>query len=253
MGSTAARALARRLTSSAAVLALAGASVLTLGPGAAHGIPPPRITIIGDSVADVLEYVPEARSYLGRGLDLNLQLRVCRRLVADGCYYEGERPPTALDVVQSSTPAQLGDVLVVDVGYNDPPPDYSTDMAVFMNAVLAKGVTHVVWVTMREADSGYHVINQAIRAAPSRWPEIDVADWNAASRGKSWFNQDGIHLNAGGAMGLAKLLRPAILSACGSRCAAAARLTSQPAKKCPRGTRRVRRGGKLVCVKVEPS
>jgi hypothetical protein len=195
-------------------------------------------------VAGVLSYVKEARQYLGRGLDLRLDLRVCRRLVADGCWYEGGRPPTALDVVNASSPDALGDILVIDVGYNDPPENYGTDMEQLVQAIVAKGLHHVIWVTMREASAGYRTINQAIRAEASRWPPVQVADWDRVSRGQNWFNPDGLHLNAGGAMALAKLLRPKILAACGPACRSLV---------CPQGTRLTRTGtGRLVCVKPKP-
>ena len=39
-----------------------------------------------------------------------------------------------------------------------------------------------------------------------------VADWNAYSRGKAWFGEDGLHLSATGAMRLARFLRPLVLA-----------------------------------------
>ena len=42
--------------------------------------------------------------------------------------------------------------------------------------------------------------------------KIAVADWNAFSRGKPWFREDGLHLTPSGAMGLARLLRPLVLA-----------------------------------------
>ena len=41
---------------------------------------------------------------------------------------------------------------------------------------------------------------------------------HAAAQGQDWFNSDGIHLSSAGAWGLAKLLRPLILAACGDPC-----------------------------------
>jgi hypothetical protein len=227
----------------AAVLAgLVLVMALAAGAGSSSAATrPTRVTFIGDSVAGVLSYVPEARQYLARGFDLRLDLRVCRRLVADGCWYEGERPPTALAVVQAAAPGQLGDIVVIDVGYNDPPENYDTDMEQFLQAIVAKGVHHVIWVTMRETNDGYRKINQAIRAEASKWPLVQVADWETASRGKDWFNTDGLHLNAGGALGLAKLVRPRIIAACGAACRALA---------CPTETKlRKTKTGRYVCVK----
>jgi hypothetical protein len=191
----------------------------------AHGVASastagPRVTMFGDSIADSLTYVPEARELLGQGIDLRLELQPCRKLVPVGCAYMGSRPPSVLDIVTSSTLAQLGNIVIVAVGYNDPANNYETDMAQVVNALVDRGVGHVIWVTLRAQTDDYRQINETIKSQAPRWPELRVADWEAWSRGKDWFNPDGLHLNAAGAIGLATLLRPYVLTACGSACAA---------------------------------
>lgn len=193
----------------------------------------PRVTIFGDSVAESLAYVPDARELLGDGLDLQLQMASCRRLASPSCWYMGERPPTVLDIVQSSTPAELGKIVVIDVGYNEPAVNYEANMSVVATALASHGVEHVIWVTMREETDDYRQINRTIRAHAPRWPQIQIADWEGASRGKDWFNPDGLHLNAAGALGLATLLRPYVLAACGSTCAR----EGPPAAEAPRNIR----------------
>ncbi len=54
-------------------------------------------------------------------------------------------------------------------------------------------------VTLREERDTYAQTNVAIRAATRRWPQLQVADWNAYSSGKPWFNSDGLHMGAAGA------------------------------------------------------
>jgi hypothetical protein len=244
-GATTGPASARRTILLVALAALAAVGSFAAGAApVAASTPAARVTVIGDSVAGVLTYVKEARQYLGRGLDLRLDLRVCRRLVADSCWYMGEQPSTALAVVQAAAPGALGDILVVDVGYNDPPEEYGTDMEQFVQAVVAKGIHHLIWVTMREATDGYRSINGAIRVEAARWPLVRVADWNRASSGKDWFNPDGLHLNAGGALGLAKMLRPAVLTACGTACRS---LLCPPATKLTRT-----KTGRLACLRQKP-
>jgi hypothetical protein len=180
----------------------------------------PRVTMFGDSIADSLNYVPEARELLGDGVDLRLELSPCRKLVPVGCAYMGSRPPSVLDIVTSSTLAQLGNIVIVAVGYNDPANNYETDMAQVVNALVDRGVGHVIWVTLRAQTADYRQINETIKSQAPRWPELRVADWEAWSRGKDWFNSDQLHLNAAGAIGFATLLRPYVLTACGSPCAA---------------------------------
>ena len=174
--------------------------------------------MFGDSIADSLNYVQDARAILGAGIDLRLELAPCRKLVPVGCAYMGARPPSVLSIVKESTLAELGNIVVVAVGYNDPENNYETDMAQVVNALVEKGVGHVIWLTLREQSDGYRRINQTIEAQALRWPELRVADWEAASRGKDWFNPDGLHLNADGAIGMATLIRPFVLTACGSAC-----------------------------------
>ena len=181
----------------------------------------PRVTIFGDSVADSLSYVPDARQLLGEGLDLRLELAPCRKLVPQGCVYRGERPPSVLDIVKTSSLSQLGNIVIVAVGYNDPANNYETDMAQVAIALVDLGVAHVIWLTLREQTDDYRQINAAIRDQARRWPQVQIADWENASRGKDWFNGDGLHLNADGAVGLATLIRPFVLAACGSACNAA--------------------------------
>jgi hypothetical protein len=200
------------------VCGLAGLSTSSLGASAASA-DGPRVTMFGDSIADSLTYVPEARTLLGEGVDLRLELAPCRKLVPVGCAYMGARPQSVLDIVTSSTLAQLGNIVIVAVGYNDPANNYQTDMAQVVNALVDRGVGHVIWVTLRAQTDDYRQIDDTIKSQAARWPELRVADWEAASRGKNWFNPDGLHLNADGAIGLATLLRPYVLTACGSACA----------------------------------
>ena len=209
--------MGRGLAFVTALGAVVAAAALAAGSGGATSSAP-RVTVFGDSVADSLNYVPEARSFLGEGLDLRLELTPCRKLVPVGCAYMGARPPSVLTIVKGSTLAQLGNIVVVDVGYNDPANNYDTDMPQVVEALLERGVGHIVWVTMREQIDDYRTINQIIRIQARRWPQVQVADWEAASRGQDWFAPDGLHLNPAGAVGLAKFLRPYVLAACGAAC-----------------------------------
>ena len=196
-----------------ALAAVAGAALaaLVLGAGAASAAPAakPRVTVIGDSIQASFDYVPSARRYLGRGLDLRSDTAVCRRLVAASCVFQGTQPATVLETVQLRDGA-LGPVVVVNVGYNDWTAVYDVDRV--MRALEAARVRTVVWVTLRETTSNYARNNALVRKATRRWKNLVVADWNAYSRGRPWFREDGLHLTASGATGLAHLLRPLVLA-----------------------------------------
>jgi hypothetical protein len=181
------------------------------GAGEASQAARPKVTFIGDSVAASLLFVPEAKSLLTKGLSLRLDLKVCRRLVAPSCTYQGETPATALEVVRR-TGSGLGRVAVIMVGYSDAASQYRAGLDRVMSALRKAGVNDVVWVTLGETRENYELINGVIRKAASRWPELAVGDWAALSRGKPWFAGDGLHLEPDGATALARLIRGKVLA-----------------------------------------
>jgi hypothetical protein len=185
-------------------------ALVALAPTSAGSSARPRVTVIGDSITASFDYVPAAKRYLGKGLDLRSDAVVCRRLVAASCVFKGMTPATALQVIGAQG-RSLGPVVVVNVGYNDWAAVYDVDRV--MRALAGVGVTTAIWVTLRETTPNYAQNNARIRDAARRWGKrLIVADWNAHSRGKPWFREDGLHLTSSGAMGLARLLRPLVLT-----------------------------------------
>ena len=215
--------LVRRQPELRAVVALAAAVLLAALLGATSATAKPsapaktRVTVIGDSITASFSYVAGARRYLGKGLDLRTDALVCRRLVAASCAFQGTTPATALQVVGAQGHA-LGSVVVINVGYNDWAAVYDVDRV--MKALKAVGVQHVVWVTLREAGTNasiYAQSNARIRSAGKRYRRsLVIADWNAYSRGRPWFREDGLHLTTSGAFGLARLLRPLVVAGASS-------------------------------------
>ena len=206
-----------RLFAVLTVLALAAAGT-GASANAADSVPPNRVTVITDSVGGVLFWVAKAREELARGLDFDLETKTCRKLVDPGCPAYGDpAPPSALETIRSLGP-QLGPTVVIDVGYNDQADIYGAHLDEVMQALLATGVQHVVWVTLEEAQESWARINAQIRAAPARWSQFVVADWALASAGKPWFS-DGVHMTYEGGLAFAEFLRPFVLDACGQPCA----------------------------------
>ena len=197
----------------AAGLAVAALTAAILaGSTAAATKAPVRVTFVGDSVPASIMYSPRAKSILARGLATRLDLRVCRRLATASCAYQGSAPTSALQSVQSLGHA-LGDVLIVDVGYNESSSGYRDGIDRVMRAARAQGASGVVWVLLRETRDIYRETNAVIRSAQKRWPQLLVADWNAYSRGKPWFSSDGLHMGVTGADALAAFLRPYVFRA----------------------------------------
>lgn len=207
------------MRAASALVATLVACALLAAAASAGGAARPRVTLFGDSVAAALVYQTSARKALAKGFDLRIDAKVCRRLAETGCPYKGERPESVLSLV--TEPAKpLGSVVVIDVGYNDPPAQYGEDVDRVMQALVRQRVTTVIWVTMQEKRPLYQATNAAIRAAAKRWPQIQIADWDGASATKpKWFVDDGLHLTSAGAVGLARFLRPLMLAwTCTAQC-----------------------------------
>jgi hypothetical protein len=196
----------------AGLMAVAIVAAALAGSTAAATKAPVRVTFVGDSVPASIMYSPRARSILARGLATRLDLRVCRRLATASCSYQGSAPTSALQSVQSLGHA-LGEVLIVDVGYNESSSGYRDGIDRVMRAARAQGASGVVWVLLRETRDIYRETNAVIRSAQKRWPQLLVADWNAYSRGKPWFSSDGLHMGVTGADALAAFLRPYVFRA----------------------------------------
>lgn len=195
------------------VLGLLGlAAVCSLGAANAMGRAPVVATFVGDSVAAAISYIPSAQAELRRGMRVTLDLEVCRRLAQPSCPYQGSRPSTALQAVRGHG-RTLGDVLILDVGYNESGQGYGEGIDQVMRAARRQGITEVVWLTLRETSDVYRDTNVAIKAAARRWPQLHVADWDAYSRGKPWYRDAGPHLTPTGAYELAAFLRRHVLEA----------------------------------------
>jgi hypothetical protein len=194
----------RRFLCLLAVLAVAG-------PAAADTQPLDRVTIITDSVGGAISWFPQARTDLGFGIDFQLEVRTCRKLVDTGCWSPIGPPPSALETIETLA-ADLGPVVAIDVGYNDEPDSYAAGLDEVMRAALAAGVQRVVWVTLEETTPGWLAIDDQIRDAAQRWPQLVVADWAGRVAGKPWLT-DAAHLNEAGAGAFARFLRPIVLDA----------------------------------------
>jgi hypothetical protein len=182
--------------------------VAVLGAAAGHAgsiaSPPTRVTVIGDSIPTAMAYNAPAKRVLERGVDLDLQLAVCRRLVGESCPYEGSRPPSLVDLLPS---LQLGSTVVVAVGYNDWENTFADAVETALQALQKEGVDHVLWLTLRAERQSYLSMNEVIRSAAGRHPELTIVDWNAYSRNNpDWFQDDGLHLTGDGAFAMATLV-----------------------------------------------
>lgn len=114
------------------------------------------------------------------------------------------------DAVRSRR-ATITDSLVISLGAND-----SGNTSTFRSRVdavmaAADGVPNVYWLTIREVRPYYAPANQVLRDAATRYPNLHVVDWNAASAGRDGLTSgDGLHLTPAGAGEIAALVGTAV-------------------------------------------
>lgn len=168
----------------------------------------PEFSMYGDSVATGLHYGSAATTRAAGDMSAVFDLKVCRRLTFAPC---PPNPPSALSAIRSQA-GSVGDIAVVDVGYNDWGGVYGIGPVV--SALRARGVKRIVWVTLRERESSYASINAMIRQTARRHAFIQVADWNARSAGLGGFAPDGVHLSGNSAINaLADFVRDEVAEA----------------------------------------
>lgn len=173
----------------------------------------PRVTAIGDSVMTAILWHETARSALADGVELQMEVEVCRRLTDESCPFEGVRPPTLLDVVAARGPS-LGPTVIVEVGYSDPEETFAEHLEESVAALLRSGVTRILWVNYCERTEALTSMNRVLMAAAERHPQLTVVDWASYSREhRDWFQSDDIHLTEAGGVGLATLLHRSLQQA----------------------------------------
>jgi len=192
----------------AALAALVVAAAVPARPAALQ-----HVTLIGDSVADAIPGDNTAVAILSQGIDLDLEVAPCRRVEGEGCPYQGSRPPSAVQLIQSLG-SKIGPNVVMAVGYNDFEEQYAGNIADALAALKAAGVKHVWWLTLRAVHHPYLAMNDDILAAAQQHPELSVIDWNVYSRSHpDWFQSDGLHLLAPGGEGMATLIHKTLVAA----------------------------------------
>jgi hypothetical protein len=179
---------------------------------AADARPLPHVTVIGDSVADAIPENQDALATIAQGVDVDLEVTPCRRLVGQGCPYQGVYPPSAVDLIKSMG-TRLGANVVIAVGYNDFEDQYAQNIELTLAALHDAGVKHVWWLTLRAAHHSYLPMNDEIFAAAQKHPELSVIDWNLYSRSHpNWFQEDGLHLVGPGAVAMATLIHKRLVA-----------------------------------------
>jgi hypothetical protein len=115
------------------------------------------------------------------------------------------RLPQGIDVLRAKR-SQIGAVVVIQLGNNYLAGEGSYAAQIDEAMRVLRGVKRVVWLTVAEKWPSRVTINQAIRAAPARWPIIRVADWAALIKAHPEYAGDMLHLSPSGRIAIAQLI-----------------------------------------------
>jgi hypothetical protein len=179
-----------------AILPASAASAAPAPSSARAATPVTTAFLLGDSVMAGLDFSTNTNGILNAHRTTTRDAKVCRRLVAASCAYQGVTPLTALQVMQADS-GHLGDALVMMVGYNDS--GISGNIESLMAEADRQHVGTVLWLTYRSPGGRYDASNAALNTAAASHANLRIADWNTYTAGKSsWFASDGLHLTGQG-------------------------------------------------------
>lgn len=101
---------------------------------------------------------------------------------------------------------KLGDQLVIELGTNGP---FSSKQLMSLLDSL-QDVRRIVLVNARVPRGWESTVNASIQKAASAYSNTVLLDWHAASKGKSYFEPDGVHLKPQGGKMLAEMMAQAL-------------------------------------------
>jgi lysophospholipase L1-like esterase len=195
--------LARRAVAALVSVAIAGSLIIgTATRASADGL---RISVYGDSV--LLGASEEITGALA-GNDVSVDAHENVSLLGTLPTLDAARPT-------------IGDVVVLDLGYNDGAELTAWRERLDRAAAILDGVPKVIWLTQREFADGRAEMNNELRAVAQLHPNIEVADWNGlvASNADLVYG-DGIHLTPAGQAAMADLVKSRIDAFVAARVAA---------------------------------
>jgi len=197
--------IARRAVAAVVGVVVALAALWTVGsarPASAEGL---RVSVYGDSVL------------LGASEDITAALP------GDDVFVNAHENVSllgTLPTLEADRPG-MGDVVVLDLGYNDASEPTAWRDRLDRAAAILDGVPKVIWLDQREFADGRAQMNDELRAVAQLHPNIEVVDWNAVvGANPDFVYNDGIHLTPPGRQAMADLVRSRIDAFVAARIAA---------------------------------
>lgn len=196
----------------AGVVFVALAAAVALARPAGAGAPAqPAVLIIGDSVATGMSWHDDAIAVMQKNLEVTWEVAVCRRLAGTSCESDGVTPPTLLDLVDPET--TLPPIVVVVMGYNDYEDTFAANVDATMDALIARGVRHVLWLTLTQSRDPYPALNALLASEAAKYPQLELVDWNGYSFDEpGWFQNDFVHLDDAGGVAMAHLVHRSVVA-----------------------------------------
>lgn len=168
------------------------------------------LLFVGDSVGEsiALEFAAVVTSAYP---NVNYQALSNRCMVGPSCVAASVGQPDALSIINSLTPEQIPQIVLVQLGYNDDPNSLQSDVDQVVNALNARGVQRIVFINLstRRESRNYPLSNAVLGSAVQTYSNVSVLDWNAASSAATqwrWFSDD-VHLRPTGQAEFALFLR----------------------------------------------
>lgn len=224
---------ARRL---AAVVVGAGLLVGTLG------LVPSPADAANPAVVEAVQRVPQAPKLLGPALFIgdsvgaSIRWSLPRLLTAGNYSHQFDATSgrctmrttnrcsrgDAFDALATLDPTFKPTFAIIELGYNDTKTALALGVDAVMQNLVRRGVTRVLWINMSErrpngsGSSMYGPSNDVLDRAATRWSELTILDWNAASSGADatgWFapyskgKVDLVHLTTTGQKKFAQWIR----------------------------------------------
>ena len=171
----------------------------------------PHISVIGDSTLTGVRWYSDYGAL--QQFNFVFSAESCRRTIEQSCISrEGYRSANVIGAMRTLD-GDLGDVLVVMSGYNDPVWTIDEAIAGVVDEARDQDVDHVVWLSLRTSNdvdysdpqeqssiNTFREYNEQLFAvAVESDGFLQVADWATYSNGaSSWFEADGVHLTPRG-------------------------------------------------------
>jgi hypothetical protein len=208
----------------AATVAVVAAATLVFGAPSAqvtHAAPPEhRVTLFSDSVG------LGAATALPKAFPADWQVNT----IGTPAYMVEQLLERHVIPTLTFNRSLIGDHVVIGSGYNYPywdPARFDRSIDAMVDTLTAAGVKHVYWVTLREVKPEYvsasawnqmlpyswyfPTVNEHLRRALDRHPNLTLVDW-AAAADQTGLTYDAIHLNPTGAALYSRLIADAVFA-----------------------------------------